>query len=70
MRGVQEIRDEWHAEDQPLTAAGLRLVIRVPEGFRVELVAPKILVQDPINIAFAPDGSVCGSVRNGRLSPW
>ncbi len=53
-----EILRNQSTESEPLSAAESLKSIRVPEGFRVELVASEPLVQDPINVAFDPDGSV------------
>ncbi len=56
-RRVEELLKETQAEGKPLTAAQALQSIRVPEGFRVELVASEPMVRDPINVAFSPDGS-------------
>lgn len=55
---IDELIHESQAEGQPLTAEQALKSIRVPEGFRVEMVASEPMVQDPINLAFSPDGSV------------
>lgn len=57
-RRTREIFGEEHPDDRPLTAAQALAALRVPDGYAVELVAAEPLVQDPINIAFGPDGRV------------
>ena len=57
-RRVEELLKETQAEGVPLSAADALKSIQVPEGFQVELVAAEPLIADPVNIAFAPDGSV------------
>ncbi len=75
-RRVTELLSESQAEGQSLTASQALDAIHVPKGYRVELVAAEPLVQDPINIAFSPDGSVwvvemadypLGSANGGRI---
>ena len=58
VRRVREIVDQPIAEERPLNAEEALASIRVPDGFRVELVASEPLIQDPINLAFGADGRV------------
>lgn len=55
---VDEIRQQQRSDDKPLDAQQALAAVRVPEGFRVELMASEPLVADPINIAFGIDGTV------------
>lgn len=73
---VREVFEESAPEERPLNAEQAIASMRVPDGFKIELVASEPLVQDPINIAFSPDGSVWivemsdypqGSDRGGRI---
>ncbi len=51
-RRVTELLNETQAEGEPLSSDKALLSIRVPPGFRAELIAHEPMVQDPINIAF------------------
>ncbi len=75
-RRVEELLHETQAEGEPLNAAEALQSIRVPDGFRVELIASEPMVKDPINVAFSPDGSAwvvemadypLGSGEGGRI---
>ncbi len=75
-RRVEELLHETQAEGEPLRAEDALKSIHVPPGYRVELVASEPLVQDPINVAFSPDGSAwvvemadypLGSGEGGRV---
>ena len=56
-RRIDELLHETQAEGKPLSAEDALKSIRVPDGFRVELIASEPMVRDPINVAFSPDGS-------------
>ena len=56
-RRIDELLNETQAEGKPLSAEEALKSIRVPEGYRVELIASEPMVRDPINVAFSPDGS-------------
>lgn len=58
VRRVVEIAQDQLTESEPLRAAASLGAVRVPEGYQVELVAGEPLVQDPINLAFGPEGNV------------
>lgn len=75
-RRIEELQKETQAEGKPLNAEDALRSIRVPEGFRVELIASEPLIKDPINVAFSPDGSAwvvemadypLGSGEGGRV---
>ena len=75
-RRIEELLHETQAEGEPLNAAEALQSIRVPDGFRVELIASEPMVKDPINVAFSPDGSAwvvemadypLGSDEGGRI---
>ncbi|QDV22956.1 PVC-type heme-binding CxxCH protein [Aureliella helgolandensis] len=77
LQRVSEIRSQSQADDQGLTAADALQAVRVPPGFRVELVASEPLVRDPINLAFGGDGRVwvvemsdypLGNATGGRIT--
>ncbi|MCA9192896.1 MAG: neutral/alkaline non-lysosomal ceramidase N-terminal domain-containing protein [Planctomycetales bacterium] len=76
VRRVREILEQLSPEDKPLTAEQALTAVHVPDSFRVELVAHEPTVQDPMNIAFSPDGKVwivemsdypLGSPGGGRI---
>ncbi len=58
LRRVSEILNGELTETEPLSAEDALASMRVPEGYRVELVASEPLVSDPINVAFGSDGRV------------
>ncbi len=58
VRRVAEILRDTNGEDRPLEAADALASMRVPDDYRVDLMAAEPLLQDPINIAFGPDGRV------------
>ncbi len=58
LRRVAEIFRESKAQEGPLEAEETLRSLRVPAGFRVELVASEPMVQDPVNLSFGPDGRV------------
>ncbi len=58
LRRVSEILRGIEVEKPPLGAEEALLQLRVPDGYRVELVASEPLVQDPVNIAVGTDGVV------------
>jgi putative membrane-bound dehydrogenase-like protein len=73
---VVEIFRNQLSELPPLSSFKALETIRVPEGFRVDIVADESMVQDPINVAFGPDGRVwvvemndypLGAVGGGRV---
>jgi putative membrane-bound dehydrogenase-like protein len=58
LRRVSEILKQERSDDKALSASEALAALRVPDGYRVELVASDPLIQDPINIAFGMDGRV------------
>ncbi|MEZ6138328.1 MAG: neutral/alkaline non-lysosomal ceramidase N-terminal domain-containing protein [Pirellulaceae bacterium] len=58
LRRVSEIVKNESTESEPLSASQALAAIRVPDGFRVDLVASEPQLQDPINVAFGLDGRV------------
>lgn len=58
VRRVVEILGGRQTEGRPLDAAEALNSMVVPDGFTVDLVAGEPLVQDPVNLAFGPDGRV------------
>lgn len=58
VRRASEISKGILTEQAPPDAQQALESVRVPEGYRVELVASEPLVQDPINVAFGTDGRI------------
>jgi putative membrane-bound dehydrogenase-like protein len=57
VRRVREILDDRGSELRPTTPDEALGAIRLPPGYRAELVACEPLVQDPVNVAFGSDGT-------------
>lgn len=76
VKRVKEIAAGKGTLQEPLSDREATEAIRVPPGYRVELVAGEDHLQDPINVAFGSDGRVwvvemgdypLGSDRGGRV---
>ena len=76
-RRVQEIIKEDMPDDKPRGPNAALESIRLPEGFKVELVAAEPQLNDPVNIAFGHDGRMwvvemvdypLGAEGKGRVS--
>ncbi len=58
VRRVHEILDVSTQEELEKSPEQSMACMRLPDGFEIELVAMEPLISDPVNLAFAADGSV------------